>query len=182
MGQPLVFGVRNLKIRPVLTDPTGNAPMTYDTQVSVTGINNAQFSLESDLVEANGDDATLGAVANPGMPVLDFTLATIPIQAFAVLFGATYSCDATTASLVYDGTTYPGYFEAYFEAYTDDAKLFTVKVAKMKAATASMPFQYGGFADTSFQARGVLPKSAYTTEDTTTDNRTKLLTMTEDVS
>jgi len=158
----LVFGVRDLKIQAVATDPEGNNPMTYPNVagsiISIHGINNANLTLEQEEVEARGDDVVQGIVATPANVRLDLGNAQLNLDAMGVLFGGAKTDVSPDEIFTMDGRTFGQYFRAEFIALTDDGKQFKVEIAKMKASQSTAPFADKQFASPTFQARGVPPK------------------------
>lgn len=156
----LVFGVRNLKIKPMLTDPAGGA-MTYGTEISVVGVNSANFSLTQEQVEARGDDKVLGVVSTPAGLQVDFSVAKTDLEALALLLGGTYSCTGASApytkKLEFTGNEYADYIGMSFEAITDEGETFAVVIAKAKASQIAANFADKAFASPTFQAVGVPP-------------------------
>lgn len=164
----LVFGVRNLVINAVLTDPASGA-MTFGADIAVTGLQQANLTMDQELIEARGDDILQGVASIPATPKLDIAVARISFKAMAVLIGGTFTCAVATDKFEFVGTETGSYFKAAFTAYTDNNETFGVVILKMKANQISNPFQDKTFAVKNFQATAVPPK------DTTTN---KLLTMT----
>lgn len=163
----LVFGVRNLVIYPMLTDPASGA-MTFGDAVAVTGVQQANLTLDQEMIEARGDDVIQGVASVPATPKLDISIARISFKAMAILIGGTFTCEPASDKFEFSGAESGSYFKATFRAYTDENDAFDVTILKMKANQISSPFQDKTFATKSFQATGVPPK------DTTTN---QLLTM-----
>jgi len=170
MSNALVFGVRNLVIKPVLTDPAIGA-ITYGTAVPVVGVNSASVSLSQEQIEARGDDVVQGLVSNPAGVVIDFAIAKTNLEAAQLFVGGTFVCAVGLDTFTLKGNEYSGYIGVEFIGITDDNHQFTVTLAKAKAASYAMNFADKGFASPTVQVTGVPAKDLAATG-------TPMLTMT----
>lgn len=157
MSNALVFGVRSLVIKNVLTDPeVGN--ITYGSDIPVVGINSASVSMSQEQVEARGDDIVQGVVSNPAGVVIDLSIAKTNLEAAQLFIGGTFTCATALDTFTLKGNEYAGYIGIEFIGITDDNKVFTVTLAKAKAASYAMNFADKGFASPTVQVTGVPAK------------------------